>query len=196
MIAKQGSASVQSEAQMHEPRRYRSAAFAGLLFACTACTPPDPEAFLEIVDLEAYWVVDSTSGGRVYLAPAVRLELRNRSDEVCPSIQGVAVFRRAGEEETWGNDWQQITRAGESLEPGETILVLMKSDGRYHSNTNPDNFFDHELFKDARVNIFFRVGSSKLVLFAEADVERRVGSKTVVLGEAPDPSEPSQAPEP
>jgi hypothetical protein len=163
------------------------AAALGSALAVVSCTPPDPKAYLEVVEFETYWVVDSTMGDRVFMAPAARVELRNRSDQDCPAIQATAVFRRVGEEETWGSDFQQVTRSGESLGPGETVVVVVKSDGRYHSDTTPDRFFEHELFVDARVDLFLRVGSSGMVPFAEGVVERHVGSRTAVVTAAPPP---------
>jgi len=172
---------------MTTPRLVTRVVALGSALAALSCTPPDPKQYIEVVDFETYWVVDSTMGDRVFLAPAARVEIRNHSDRACPAIQATAVFRRVGEEETWGSDFQQVTRSGESLQPGESVVFVVKSDGRYHSDASPERFFEHELFVDARVNLFLRVGSSGLVPFAEAVVERHVGSKTAVVTPAPVP---------
>jgi hypothetical protein len=67
---------------------------------------------------------------------------------------------------------------GQPLAPGQTVLVLLKSDARYSSPVEPEAMFTHQQFKDARVEIFLRVGSSPWTRFGEADVERRIGAKT------------------
>jgi hypothetical protein len=149
-----------------------------------ACRAPDPRAELEVVEPDAYFVLDTPSGDTQYLAPAVRFHVRNRAARPVRSIQANAVFRRVGEEgQTWGADWQQVAPAGKPLSPGEAVLVVMKSDGRYYSTGPPRTMFEHKLFRDVKVEVFLRVGSSPWTKMAEAKVERRIGSRSVREGE-------------
>jgi hypothetical protein len=113
----------------------------------------------------------------------VRFRLRNKGGQPQPSIQATATFRRKGEEAlTWGSDWKQVTPAGSPLLAGREVAVELKSDARYYSTGVPASMFQHELFKDATVEVFVRVGSSGWVKMAAAEVERRIGSKDVQTG--------------
>ena len=161
------------------------AAFGALLgmgFAVGACRAPDPRAELEVSDLETHWAVDAPQSGTQYLAPVVRFHLRNRGGAPLRSVQATAVFRRKGESETWGSAWQQVTTRTHPLAPGQETLVVMKSDGRYSSNGPVEGMFKHAAFKDANVQVFVRIGSSRWTKFGEADVDRRVGAKSVQAG--------------
>jgi hypothetical protein len=151
-----------------------------LILPSVGCKSPEPKAELEITSLETYWVIDSAVGKTEYIAPAVRFRLHNKGAKSWGAIQATATFRRKGEEsQSWGSDWRPVTPSGKSLDPGRDTLVVLKSDGRYFSTGTPESMFGHQLFKDARVEVFLRIGSSGWVKFAEADIARRVGSKTL-----------------
>jgi hypothetical protein len=154
----------------------------GMGLGLWACRAPDPRAELEVSDLETHWAVDAPQGGTQYLAPVVRFRLRNRGTSPLHSVQATAVFRRKGEAETWGSAWQQVTSRSHPLGPGQESLVVMKSDGRYTSNGPVEGMFKHALFKDASVQVFVRIGSSRWTKLGEADVDRRLGAKSVQGG--------------
>lgn len=145
-----------------------------------ACRTPDPKQQLEIGELETYWAVDSSLGDRQYIAPVARFKVRNRGAEELRTVQATATFRRKGEEHLdWGSAWERVTDSEKPLRAGESRLVVLKSDGRYYSTGDPAAFFAHELFRDARVTVFLRAGASQWVRFAEADVERRIGTRAL-----------------
>lgn len=156
-----------------------AAVLALLVLASGACRSPEPKAELELTDVETYWVIDSTLGMTEYIAPAVRFRLRNKGTRPWGAVQATATFRRKGESQTWGSDWRQVTTSAKPLSPGQDALVVLKSDGRYYSTGTPDSMFQHKLFKDANVEVYLRIGASAWVKFAEADIERRIGSKTL-----------------
>jgi hypothetical protein len=165
------------------PSRARTprSALALLLLTClAACKSPDPKVEMELLDLETYWAVDPSIGQTNYLAPAIRFRLRNRGSRPQRSVQATAVFRRKGEESlTWGSDWQQVAGVKKPLPVGETTVVVLKSDARYTSPGPAAEMLGNAQFKDAKAEVFVRVGSSGWVKFADADVERRIGSRTV-----------------
>lgn len=157
-----------------------AAVLALLVLTSGACRAPEPRAELELTDVETYWVIDSALGMTEYIAPAVRFRLRNKGARPWAGIQATATFRRKGEEsKTWGSDWRQVTTSAKPLAPGQDTLVVLKSDGRYYSTGTPESMFRHQLFKDAKVEVFLRIGASGWVKFTEADIERRIGSKAV-----------------
>ena len=150
-----------------------------IALAASACSTPDPKAELAVANLETYWVVDSTEGQTHFIAPAVRFDVSNQGHEAHGAVQATATFRRKGESESWGSDWKEVVPAGKPLAPGGASLVVLRSDGRYSSPGTPAEMFQNQLFKDATVDVFLRLGSSSWVKFASADVERRIGAKSV-----------------
>lgn len=155
-----------------------------MLFALAlgACTRPDPKAELELLDIETYWAVDASKGQQQYIAATVRFEVRHKGVRPHTSVEASAGFRRPtdkGEFEEWGSDWRPVSTPKQPLEPGERRLVVLKSDARYHSPGPPESMFAHQEFRDPKVEIYVRVGSSGWVKFGEAPVERRIGSRSV-----------------
>ena len=153
-----------------------------LLAACLepACESRDPNKELELLDLETYWAVDSSVGERHYIAPVARFQLRNKGGEPLRAVEATSTFRRKGEEQLdWGTAWERVTLPEKPLAPGQKALVLLKSDGRYYSTGEPRSFFENSLFKDAKVTVYLRVGSSQWEKFAERDVERRIGTRAL-----------------
>ena len=158
---------------------------AALSAAASSCQSPDPQAMLELTDLEAYWAIDPSSGDTRFIAPAARFNVKNKGPDPLRSVQATATFRRKGETETWGADWQQVSASAKPLAPGQTVRVVLKSDARYSSPVEPEAMFTHQEFKDARVEIFLRVGSSPWTRFGETDVDRRIGAKDVQAAAPP-----------
>jgi hypothetical protein len=153
---------------------------AAVAAAAVACRAPDPKQELEIADLETYWAVDSAKGDRQYIAPVARFRVKNRGQQPLRSIQVTAGFRRKGEEQLdWGTAFEQIAASQKPLAPGESVRVMLKSDGRYYSTGEPAGFFENARFKDALVQLYVRIGSSRWELMAQADVERRIGTKAL-----------------
>lgn len=145
----------------------------------SSCASPDPRQEIEVSDVETYWAIDPSVGQTQYLAPAARFHVRNKGRAPLRYVEATATFRRKGEEgQTWGSDFKQLTPAGKPLAPGQQIVVFLKSDARYYSTGAPESMFEHKLFKDAKVEVYVRVGSSSWAKMADADVERRIGSRS------------------
>ncbi len=153
----------------------------GLLLSAVACTRPDPSRQLALADLEAYWAIDSSAGDTVYVAPVARFKLTNLA--ATQSIEVTASFKRKGEDASWGSAWQRLSARDKRLAPGQSVVVALKSDGRYYTQGAPESVFAHAQFKDAAVEVFLRVGSSAWVKLGAADVERRIGTKTLAASE-------------
>jgi hypothetical protein len=174
-------------------RRSRTASRTVLLGALLlgSCRSPDPQAVLSVSDVEAYWAVDSAAGTTQYIAPAVRFTVKNTGDKSLTSVQATATYRRKGEENvTWGSDFRQVASREHALAAGQTMLVVLKSDARYYSPGPPESMFGHAQFKDTSVEFFLRVGASPWTKFGQADVERRIGTRSVTGGGAPSPGVP------
>jgi len=162
-----------------------------LLLATSACTRLDAAKELSLSDLETYWVIDASSGQMNYIAPAVRFKVHNKGSVLHRSIEASATFRRVGEETVaWGSGWCRVTPRGKALKPGEDALVVITSDGRYNSQGTPEQMFKHQLFKDARVEVYLRVGSSTWAKMADVTVDRRIGAHSVEAFAGTHPSGP------
>ena len=149
---------------------------AALLLLLAGCTPPDPNKEVSLSDFEGYWVVDRPVGGQNRIAPAVRFKVISQGSG--RSIQATATFRRKGEEQLeWGSGWVQVAPAARPIPKGESRLVVMTSDAHYTSPGEPEGMFAHEQFKDARAEVFIRVGSSQWVKMGTVDCQRRLGTR-------------------
>jgi hypothetical protein len=165
------------------------------LLALSACHAPKPLELVETGDVDTHWAVDSSVGETHYLAPVVRFRVRNKSQEDQGSIQATATFRRVGEESvTWGADFRQVSTRREPLRAGQDGSVMLKSDARYFSTGDPQTMFQHAQFRDAKVEVYLRVGSSGWTKFLDVPVERRIGARSVQS--LPGPESPPAAASP
>jgi hypothetical protein len=148
------------------------------LFA-TACQRHDAATELAISGVETFWIVDSPQQGQNFIAPAVRFRLKNVSPGTIGSVQARARFPSADQDETWGSIQEQVSTWSQPLEPGKEAVVTVRSAGRYHASTDPEEILRSPAFKDPRVQVFVRIGSSNWAMLAEAPVSRRIGAPGV-----------------
>ena len=167
-------------------RRRLALASLGVVLAAAGCRAPDPRQDFELSALETYWAVDAPRGDTQYIAPVVRFRLRNRARRPARSVQAQAVFHRAGEEgQAWGGDFKELSPSRQPLAPGAELFVELISDGHYYTTGTPESMLTHALFKDAKVEVFLREGSSLWTKMAEAGVERRIGAKGATIPGVP-----------
>jgi hypothetical protein len=147
-----------------------------------ACRSPDPRSVVEVSDTETYWAIDTAQGERQFIAPVVRFKVHNKGDQPLRTLEAQATFRRKGEDVIWSSAWTKVTGPnGAPLAPTASSLVVLKpeGEGRYFTNGPPESMFTHPQFRDATVEVFLRIGSSPWTKFFTADVERRIGSRSV-----------------
>ncbi len=158
----------------------RSAALAVLvLSAGTACRSHDPAKELSVSRVETFWIVDSPQQGQNFVAPAVRFRLKNVGPETLGSVQARARFPAPDQDEAWGSIQEQVSTWSRPLEPGKEAVVTVRSAGRYHAPAEPEDILRSPAFKDPRVEVFVRIGSSNWAVLAEATVARRIGAPGV-----------------
>jgi len=156
------------------------AALAALvLIAGTACRSHDPSKELSVSGVETFWIVDSPEQGQNFVAPAVRFRLKNVGPATVGSIQARARFPAPNQEEAWGSIQEQVSTWSRPLEPGREVVVTIRSAGRYHAAADPEDILRSPAFRDPRVEVFVRIGSSNWALLAEAPVTRRIGAPGV-----------------
>ena len=158
-----------------------------MLFAA-GCASRDPGQVVSIDQAEAYWAIETPLGDVQYLAPVVRLVVRNKDSRPQRSIEFTANFRQTGQAQIWSSAWQRVTPpGGRPLQPGETAVVTLKpeGEGRYTTTGPAEAIFQHENFKDVKAEIWARVGSTPWMKLAEREVERRIGSRAVQQAPGP-----------
>jgi hypothetical protein len=167
---------------MDAPMRSAGPAVLALAVLLASCRAPDPKAVLDVSDVETYWAIDAAHGETQYIAPVVRFQVHNKGARDERTVEAQATFRRKGEGQIWSSAWQRVTAPGSQVLPaGGKALVVLKpeSEGRYFSTGPPESMFQHEQFRDATVDVFLRIGASPWTKFVTADVERRVGTRSV-----------------
>jgi hypothetical protein len=154
----------------------RGAVLAAVLLAGTACWGHDPAKELSVSGIETYWIVDSPQQGQNFVAPAVRFRLKNVGPETLGSVQARARFPSPDQHEAWGSIQEQVSTWSRPLERGKETVVTVRSAGRYHAPADPEDILRSPAFKDPKVEVYVRIGSSNWAMLAEAKVARRIGA--------------------
>jgi hypothetical protein len=155
------------------------AVLGALALLAVACQRHDAAKELAISGVETFWIVDSPQQGQNFIAPAVRFRLKNVSPGTIGSVQARARFPSPDQEEAWGSIQEQVSTWSQPLAPGKDAVVTVRSTGRYHAPTDPEDILRSPAFKDPRVEVFVRIGSSNWAMLAEAPVSRRIGAPGV-----------------
>ena len=130
--------------------------------------------------LQTYWIVDSPQQGQNFVAPAVRFRLKNVGPGTLGSIQARARFPAPDQgDEVWGSIQEQVSTWSRPLERGREVVVTVRSAGRYNAPADPEDILRSPAFKDPRVEVFVRIGSSNWAMLAEGPVTRRIGAPGV-----------------
>jgi hypothetical protein len=146
---------------------------AALLVA--GCAPREVEKDLQITDVRTGWYdAGIVEDGKNKLVPSVSFKLRNVSPEDIASVQLNAVFRRVGEQESWGEHFiNAIDRNGLIAGATGNSLVLRSPLG--YTGTQPRiQMLQNREFVDARVEIYGKHGSRSWVKMAEYQVDRQL----------------------
>jgi hypothetical protein len=155
------------------------AVLGALALLAVACQRHDAAKELAISGVETFWIVDSPQQGQNFIAPAVRFRLKNVSPGTIGSVQARARFPSPDQDEAWGSIQEQVSTWSQPLAPGKDAVVTVRSTGRYHAPTDPEDILRSPAFKDPRVEVFVRIGSSNWAMLAEAPVSRRIGAPGV-----------------
>ena len=151
-------------------------AVVALAAALAGCKAHDPARELAVSAIETYWVVDSPQQGQNFVAPAVRFRLKNVGAEPLGSIDARARFPAPDQDEVWGSIQEQVSTWSKPLNPGQDVVVTVRSAGRYQSPAAPEDMLRSPGFRDPRVEVYVRIGASPWAKLGEAAVERRIGA--------------------
>lgn len=155
------------------PRRLTTALLAALLVA--ACESRDVQTDLKIVNAQTGWFdVGIVEGGMNKLAPSISLELQNVSDRDIASVQLNAVFRRAGEGESWGDHFVRAIDASGLAAGATTGPIVLRSTFGYTGTQARAQMLQNKEFVDARVEVFGKHGRRTWAKMGEFTIERRL----------------------
>ena len=141
-----------------------------MIFA--GCESREVEKDLKIVNVHTGWYDAGIVSGQNKLVPSVSLELQNVSDREIQSVQLNAVFRRVGEEQSWGDHFvRAIDTSG--LPAGQTTKpIVLRSSFGYTGGQARLQMLQNREFVDAQVEIFGKHGSRTWVKMGEYQIDR------------------------
>ena len=141
----------------------------------TACESREVEIDLRIVDVNTGWYDTGVlPGGGNKLVPSVSFELENISDRDIASVQVNAVFRRIGEEVSWGEHFVRAIDPDGLAAGATTESIVLRSTLGYTGPQSRLQMLRNQQFVDATVEVFGKHGSRTWVKMAEFPIERQL----------------------
>jgi hypothetical protein len=158
---------------------FRMAKFLMLCLATSlvvaGCTTREVEKELRIKDVDTGWYdAGIVEGSKNKLVPSITLKLENVSADEIDGVQINAIFRRNGEDGTWGEHFVRAIGSN-GLGAGQTgnALVLRSTLG-YTGEQSRSQMLQNREFVDARVEIFGKHGRRNWVKMGEFPIERKL----------------------
>jgi hypothetical protein len=145
-----------------------------VLLAAACGSTVDLKKGLQVDVISTGWLASGNVDGKNKLVPAISFTLKNVSNQNLSMIQVNALFRRAGENDEWGNGF--ITAVGSGgLAPGASTGVLtIKSDHGYTGTDPRADLIQNSQFVDARVDLLAKYGSTQWVRMGEYPIARQL----------------------
>jgi|SRR5687767_2163930 hypothetical protein len=161
---------------MYNPDMVRRLALPILvLFLVAGCESREVEKDLKLVDVRTGWYdAGVVAGGQNKLVPSISLGLENVSDRDIASVQLNAVFKRVGEDQSWGEHFiRAIDTSG--LKAGATADdIVLRSTLGYTGSQSRIQMLQNRDFVDARVEVFGKHGSRTWVKMGEFQIDRQL----------------------
>ena len=145
------------------------------LFLVAGCESREVEKDLKIVGVRTGWYdAGVVAGGQNKLVPSISLGLENISDRDIASVQLNAVFKRVGEDQSWGEHFiRAIDTSG--LKAGATAdAIVLRSTLGYTGSQSRIQMLQNRDFVDARVEVFGKHGSRTWVKMGEFPIDRQL----------------------
>ena len=133
----------------------------------------DVPASLEVTQVTSGWFDAGLNNlGRNKLVPSVSFRLANTTEDTVRHLQLNAVFRRAGEDEEWGNAYVRVVGT-EGIPSGEASGVLRLDSGRgYTGEQSQAEMLAHRDFVDVTMDLFVKHRGDQWALLDSVDVDR------------------------
>ena len=145
------------------------------LVAVSCTRSREVEKDLSIVDVRSGWYdAGILENGENKLVPMVSLKLQNVSQEDIANVQLMAIFRRIGEQEAWGDHFVRAIDS-DGLAPGATgDTFVLRSQRGYTSTDARLKMLENSNFVDVKVEIFGKHGSRTWVKMGEYPIDRHL----------------------
>jgi hypothetical protein len=141
----------------------------------TGCESREVEKDLKIVNVHTGWYdAGIVQGGQNKLVPSISLELQNVSDRDIASVQMQAVFRRAGEEQAWGDHFVRAIDTSGLAAGGTTKPIILRSPLGYTGSDSRLNMLQNKQFVDANVTILGKHGRRTWTKMGEYQIDRQL----------------------
>lgn len=141
----------------------------------TACESREVEKDLKIAGVRTGWFdTGAHPGGVNKLVPSIALELQNVSDRDIASVQLNAVFKRFGEETSWGEHYIRAIDADGLAAGATTTSIVLRSSLGYTGTQARLQLLRNRGFIDARVLVFGKHGSRTWVKMGEYPIDRHL----------------------
>ena len=146
-----------------------------LLASLAGCSKVNPIQVLEPQEVVTGWYdAGIMADGKNKLVPALSLKLHNKADAAITGVQIMAVFKRVGEQEMWGEHYGWAVRR-DALAPGaSTDAIVMRSQLGYTGEQPRIQILQHADFIDAKVEVFLKKGSQVWAKLGEFPIERQL----------------------
>lgn len=150
-----------------------------LLATAAACGPNvDLDSALRFDDVVTGWYdAGITDDGKNKLVPSVSFRVRNTSAEMLSTVQFNLIFRRIGDPEEWST---VLVRGigSNGLPPGQTSETIVVRAPQGYTGTQPRlQLLQNQLFVDAKVEVFGKLGSQVWTRLDEFQIERQLLAK-------------------
>ena len=147
-----------------------------LLFAplFASCESREVEKDLKVVNVKTGWYDAGIVGGQNKLVPSISLELQNVSADEIASVQLNAVFRRVGEEQSWGDHFVRAIDTSGLPAGASTKPIVLRSSFGYTGAQARVQMLQNKEFVDAQVEVFGKNGRRNWVKMGEYPVGRNI----------------------
>jgi hypothetical protein len=124
-----------------------------------ACESREVEKDLRIVGVSTGWYDTGIVNGMNKLVPSTSLELENVSDRDIASVQLNAVFKRVGDDVSWGEHFVRAIDTNGLAVGAKTHGIVLRSTLGYTGSQARLQMLQNAQFVDARVEVFGKHGS-------------------------------------
>jgi hypothetical protein len=139
-----------------------------------SCESRDVQTDLKIVNAKTGWYDAGIVGGQNKLVPSISLELQNVSPEEIASVQLQAVFRRTGEEQSWGDHFVRAIDTSGLPAGASTKPIVLRSSFGYTGAQARVQMLQNKEFVDAQVDVFGKHGRRNWVKMGEFPIGRNL----------------------
>ena len=146
------------------------------MLAVVGCGGPniDVGKVVKVGNVTTGWFDAGIVDGKNKLVPSASFTVKNTGSDRISALQVYTVFRLVGETEELGSSLV-ILRGKEALEPSATSKpITVHANWGFTGEQPRGQMLQHALFKDARIEVFVKYGSTPFVKISETQIARQL----------------------